>query len=137
LRRENRLYQADWLIRFYGFSAAELLPDGGRRQLDLAVDPKLAWALAHRERFPVDVNRAPKESLLRVPGLGVRNVERILAARRRRQLRYDDLARLRCDLAKARPFIVTPDWRPLADAPSETLHRQASAAAPRQLPLFA
>jgi putative DNA modification/repair radical SAM protein len=79
LVREHRLYQADWLMRFYGFAADELTAVSENLSLDY--DPKLAWALAHRELFPVDVNRASREQLLRVPGLGVRNVERILTVR--------------------------------------------------------
>src|SRR5699024_7720423 len=73
LLREHRLYQADWLLRFYGFEAGEIAAPGANLALDL--DPKLAWALAHRGRFPVDVNAAPRELLLRVPGVGVRNVD--------------------------------------------------------------
>lgn len=113
LMREHRLYQADWLYRFYGFGIDEVTagrPDG---MLDLDLDPKLAWALAHRARFPVDVNRAPRELLLRVPGLGVRAVEAILSARRQRRLRLDDLGRLRVALKKVRPFIVAEGWTPL------------------------
>ena len=71
LQRENRLYQADWLIRFYGFTVDEIAAGGADGMLDLDIDPKLAWALKHRDRFPVDVNRAARELLLRVPGLGV------------------------------------------------------------------
>ena len=111
LVREHRLYQADWLLRFYGFGLEELAQrqDG---MLDLDMDPKLAWALAHQADFPVDVNRAPKEMLLRVPGLGVRSVGRILASRRHQMLRMADLARLRLPLGKLAPFVVTPDHRP-------------------------
>jgi len=112
LTRENRLYQADWLLRYYGFGLDEIVAGGEHGMLDLEIDPKLAWALKHRERFPLDINRASREELLRVPGLGVRNVERILASRRVRQLRLDDLARLRVPLKKAKPFIVLPDHRP-------------------------
>ena len=72
LQRENRLYQADWLLRFYGFSVEEIAAEGEHGMLDLDADPKLAWALKHRDQFPVDVNRAPRELLLRVPGLGTR-----------------------------------------------------------------
>ena len=111
LVREHRLYQADWMLRYYGFSASEIAC-GSTGMLDLDIDPKLAWALAHRERFPVDVNTAPREMLLRVPGLGVRNVKRLLATRRQRTIRFADLARLRCDVAKARHFIVAADWVP-------------------------
>ncbi|MCK0197554.1 putative DNA modification/repair radical SAM protein [Ancylobacter sp. 6x-1] len=117
LMREHRLYQADWLYRFYGFAIGEVTaqrPDG---MLDLDLDPKLAWALAHRDRFPVDVNRAAREMLLRVPGFGVRTVDALLIARRQKRLRLDDLARLRVPLRKARPFIVMEGWTPrrLAD----------------------
>jgi putative DNA modification/repair radical SAM protein len=112
LTRENRLYQADWLLRYYGFGLDEIVAGGEQGMLDLEIDPKLAWALKHRERFPLDINRASREELLRVPGLGVRNVDRILASRRVRQLRLDDLARLKVPLKKARPFIVLPDHRP-------------------------
>ena len=104
LRRENRLYQADWLLRFYGFALEEIVAGGAAGMLALDMDPKLAWALKHREQFPLDVNRASREQLLRVPGLGVRNVGRILSSRRVRQLRFDDLARLKVPLAKARPI---------------------------------
>lgn len=113
LLREHRLYQSDWLMRFYGFAAQEVADaaeaDGN---LPLDIDPKLAWALKFRESFPVDVNRAPKEMLLRVPGLGTKAVARILASRRHRTLRLDDIARLTVSVAKVRPFICTLDWRP-------------------------
>ena len=135
LVREHRLYQADWLMRHYGFEAAEITAASGG-SLDLEIDPKLAWALAHRDRFPVDINRADREALLRVPGLGVRNVKRIVATRRRRTLRYVDLVKLRCDVEKAKAFITTPDWRPAAAMqPSSTL-RAALTAQARQLPLL-
>src|SRR5215218_1924712 len=82
LLREHRLYQADWLLRFYGFSLPEIRSATPSGMLDLAIDPKFAWALAHRGVFPVDVNSAPRELLLRVPGLGTRTVDRIIASRR-------------------------------------------------------
>jgi putative DNA modification/repair radical SAM protein len=111
LVREHRLYQSDWLMRFYGFDAAELTsPD--EPNLDLTIDPKLAWALRHREKFPVDVNKAPRELLLRVPGLGVRNVDRIVRIRRWQKLRLADLTRLRVPLKKTLPFIVAADHTP-------------------------
>jgi putative DNA modification/repair radical SAM protein len=112
LLREHRLYQADWLLRFYDFSPEEILDGGEDGMLDLAIDPKLAWALKHRGEFPVDINTAPREALLRVPGLGARNVARILEARRHRAVRMADLARLRLPLAKIAPFILAPDHRP-------------------------
>jgi predicted DNA-binding helix-hairpin-helix protein len=114
LVREHRLYQADWLLRFYGYRHDEIVADARTGMLDLQVDPKLAWALAHRERFPVDLNRAPREMLLRVPGLGVRSVQRLLAARRVRRLHRDDLDRLQVPLAKVLPFISVPGHSPLA-----------------------
>jgi putative DNA modification/repair radical SAM protein len=111
LLREHRLYQADWLMRFYGFDLTELAT-GPSGMLDLERDPKLAWAITHRERFPVDINAAPREMLLRVPGLGVKTVKRLLAARRHRRLRMEDLARLRLPMAKLAPFIMTADHHP-------------------------
>jgi predicted DNA-binding helix-hairpin-helix protein len=111
LVREHRLYQADWLIRFYGFAHDEIVP-GGDGMLSLDVDPKLAWALAHRERFPVDLNLAPREMLLRVPGLGAKAVERLLAARRVRRLRSADLGALHVPLRKVMPFVLLADHRP-------------------------
>jgi putative DNA modification/repair radical SAM protein len=114
LLREHRLYQADWLLRLYGFTPEEILAGGERGMLDLELDPKLAWALRHRECFPVDVNRAPREALLRVPGLGARTVERLLAARRHRAIRSEDLARLRLPLRRVLPFLATADHHPQA-----------------------
>jgi putative DNA modification/repair radical SAM protein len=113
LMREHRLYQSDWLMRFYGFTAGEVAqaadPAG---MLPLDIDPKLAWALRFREHFPVDVNRAPREALLRVPGLGVKAVDKMVASRRWRRLRLDDVARLTASIAKVRPFIEAEGWRP-------------------------
>jgi putative DNA modification/repair radical SAM protein len=113
LIREHRLYQSDWLMRFYGFAPGEVQQaaeaDG---MLPLDIDPKLAWALKFRERFPVDVNKAPREMLLRVPGLGVKAIDKLIASRRHRTLRLDDVARLTVSIARVRPFIVTLDWRP-------------------------
>jgi putative DNA modification/repair radical SAM protein len=112
LLREHRLYQADWLLRFYGFGVSELtgaMPGG---MLDLAIDPKLAWALQNRERFPVDVNTGSKEELLRVPGLGTKAVSRILSARRTGALRLDDVARLMRGITRARAFLCALDWHP-------------------------
>lgn len=112
LQRENRLYQADWLLRFYGFSVDEIAAGTTGGMLDLEVDPKLAWALKHRERFPVDVNRADRETLLRVPGLGAKAVDKILVARRHRRLSLDDVARLAGSVKRARAFLVTADHTP-------------------------
>jgi predicted DNA-binding helix-hairpin-helix protein len=127
LLREHRLYQADWLMRFYGFDARELTT-AAQPDLPLDIDPKLAWALRNRSSFPVDVNRAPKHALLRVPGMGARNVDRILSLRRLHRIRLDDLARLRVVMRKARPFVITADHNPAAlrlDADTLTLRRHA------------
>ncbi len=102
--REHRLYQADWLLRFYGFNAEELLPADG--DLSLEYDPKCAWALAHMELFPVEVNRAPLEALLRVPGIGARGAQRILDARRYTKLTFEDLKKMRIVLKRAKHFIT-------------------------------
>ncbi len=113
LMREHRLYQSDWLMRFYGFKPAEVVSAAGADgMLPLDIDPKLAWALKFRGSFPVDVNRAPREQLLRVPGLGTKAVGRILKSRRWRAITLADIARLTVSVAKVRPFIVTADWRP-------------------------
>jgi putative DNA modification/repair radical SAM protein len=113
LMREHRLYQSDWLMRFYGFAPKEVQSATDEQgMLPLDIDPKLAWALKFRDSFPVDVNRASKELLLRVPGLGTKAVDRILSSRRWRKLRLDDVARLTLSITKVRPFIATLDWRP-------------------------
>ena len=136
LVREHRLYQADWLLRFYGFSVAEITPPEAR-QLDLTIDPKLAWALRNRESFPVDLNRAPRETLLRIPGLGVRSVDRIVSARRWRRVRVDDLARLRVPLSRVLPFVETADHVPRGlQSPNHSALREIVAPV-RQLDMFA
>lgn len=131
LMREHRLYQADWMLRFYKFSADEIVT-GADGLLDLAIDPKLAWALAHREAFPVDVNRADREMLLRVPGLGVKTVDKIVLARRQRALGLEDIQRLTRSLEKCRPFIIARDWRPVAHADDANL--RAKLAPPAEQP---
>jgi putative DNA modification/repair radical SAM protein len=135
LQREHRLYEADWLVRYYGFAAEEVLAGADAGMLDLAIDPKLAWALRHRDRFPVDINRAEREVLLRVPGLGVKSVDRILSSRRQRTLRLDDIGRLVGSLKKLRPFIVTPDHRPLTLSDRNDIFPLVTRRA-EQLPLF-
>ena len=111
LQRENRLYQADWLIRFYGFKSEELTT-AAEPNLPLEYDPKTGWALRNRAQFPVDVNRAPREQLLRVPGLGVRGVDRIIETRRQRRLTLADLQTMRVPLARTRYFVITADHNP-------------------------
>jgi putative DNA modification/repair radical SAM protein len=112
LIREHRLYQADWLMRFYGFEVAEITAGSGDGNLDLQIDPKLSWALSNRHRFPVDVNRADRELLLRVPGFGTKTVQRLLSTRRYRTVRYADLKRMGALVSKAKPFITAADWSP-------------------------
>lgn len=112
LLREHRLYQADWLLRFYGFSVGEIMTGGEAGHLDLSLDPKTAWALRHRQIFPVDINRADREMLLRIPGLGVRSTDRILAARRFGQLALEDLSRFCRNWRKLLPFICARGWQP-------------------------
>jgi predicted DNA-binding helix-hairpin-helix protein len=133
LVREHRLYQADWLMRFYGFERAEIIGEG--EDLDLAIDPKLAWALKNRGEFPVDVNLADRERLLRVPGLGVKAVDRLIDVRRFKQLTLEDVRRLSRGLEKLKPFIVTADWRPGALTDRADL-RARVAPPPEQMSLF-
>jgi putative DNA modification/repair radical SAM protein len=111
LLREHRLYQADWLVRFYGFKASELTTPASPN-LDLAIDPKLAWALSNRRSLPVDLNRASRSALLRIPGIGVRNVKRILSIRRYHRIRLADLATLKVNIKRALPFVITSDHNP-------------------------
>ena len=136
LMREHRLYQSDWLMRFYGFKPKEVVAatDGGMLPLD--IDPKLAWALKFRESFPVDVNRATREQLLRVPGLGTKAVGRLLKSRRWRSITLGDVARLTVSIAKVRPFIVTSDWRPTLLTDRANL-RALLSPKPAQFELFA
>ena len=104
MQRENRLYQADWLMRFYGFDANEIL-DKNHPVLDLEVDPKLAWALRNREKFPVNINTAPKELLLRIPGVGVTSVNKILMARKFQKLNLEHLKKMGVATNRAKYFI--------------------------------
>lgn len=105
LRREHRLYQADWLMRYYAFSPDELATPE-EPWLDLDLDPKLTWALRHLDRFPVEVMDAPLELLLRVPGVGPVGARRIIAARRHTRLSFSDLRRLNVTLKRARHFLT-------------------------------
>jgi putative DNA modification/repair radical SAM protein len=137
LMREHRLYQSDWLMRFYEYSPSEVAEAADANgMMPLDIDPKLAWALKFRGQFPVDVNRAPREMLLRVPGLGTRAVGEILAARRLRQLALADIGRLTVSVAKIRPFLIASDWRPVALADAADL-RVAIGPKPKQMELFA
>jgi putative DNA modification/repair radical SAM protein len=135
LVREHRLYQADWLLRFYDFKVDEIIvrPDAN---LDLEIDPKFAWALANRAYFPVDVNSASREQLLRIPGIGARNVKRILSIRRYKKLRTDDLKKLRVVWKRAKAFVITDDHNPaLNDLDRDNL-RQLVVPKEKQLTLF-
>lgn len=135
LMREHRLYQADWLYRFYGFSVEEIASIGQDGMLDLDLDPKLAWALANRDRFPVDVNKADRETLLRVPGFGTKTVNGLLSARRHRRVRLEDLTRLGVSLKKVRAFIVAEGWSPNRSLDRSDL-RSVFAPPAEQLSLF-
>ncbi|MFL6551439.1 MAG: putative DNA modification/repair radical SAM protein [Povalibacter sp.] len=134
LMREHRLYQADWLMRFYGFTAGEIFEQSDG-MLDLEVDPKLAWALKHREQFPIDINVCSREQLLRVPGLGTKAVARILAARRVRAITRDDLQRLHVPLKRVLPFLKFVGTERAADLDSERL-AQSLMPAPTQMSLW-
>ncbi len=135
MMREHRLYQADFLVRSYGFQVPELLPASGNLALD--IDPKLAWALSHREHFPMDLNTADLTMISRVPGIGMRNAKRLVELRRMRRIRYADETRLRCSMKKIQPFIVTADYRPARDTASSESLRRAMAEKPQQLDMWA
>ncbi len=132
--REHRLYQADWLFRFYDFTPDELATEDDG-SLSLEQDPKLAWALRHRDFYPVDVNAASREALLRVPGLGLKNADRILRLRRFHKVTMEDLRRLRVSVRKALPFLIAAEeWDPAGD--SESAKLAARLRRPLQLELF-
>ncbi len=106
--RENRLYQADWLMRFYGFDAREIL-DSGQPNLDLDIDPKFSWALRNLHLFPLDINKAELEMILRVPGIGVKSAHKIVAARKFGRLGWENLRKLGISLNRARYFLICKD----------------------------
>jgi putative DNA modification/repair radical SAM protein len=132
LIREHRLYQADWLTRFYGFGRDEIISTMEGGMLDLAADPKLIWALKNQGFFPIDVNTASKEELLRIPGVGTKGVEKILAARRFGRLRYDDLTRVAASVRKIRPFVTAVDWTPTSLLESGALEARMKKPAEQQ-----
>ena len=105
LLRENRLYQTDWLLRFYGFNVRELLNEQNLN-LDLEVDPKLSWALRNRHLFPVNINRVDKQMLLRIPGIGLKSVNKILQARKFRKLNWEHLKNIGIAMNRAKHFIT-------------------------------
>jgi putative DNA modification/repair radical SAM protein len=135
LMREHRLYQADWLMRFYGFQTSEILSPE-TPNLDLDLDPKLSWALRNRSVFPVNVQTASREILLRVPGLGVRNVDRILQIRRHTRIHSADLVRMRVPMKKAQLFLITADHNPAAYLLDSDQLRSRFLPPARQLELF-
>ena len=104
LKRENRLYQADWLLRFYGFGYDEIV--GTNQNLDLEFDPKTAWALQNLQHFPIEINRASKEELIRIPGIGIRGAHKIIKARRFQALGFDELKKLAVSVKRAKYFIT-------------------------------
>ncbi len=128
LVRENRLYQADWLMRFYQFRAEEIA-DESNPNLDLEVDPKLGWALRHPEFFPVDVNRASYEMILRVPGIGVKSAALIVNARRFRHLNSSHLSKIGVAMKRAKYFITCGELAvvSIADSSPEFVRRQLTA----------
>jgi predicted DNA-binding helix-hairpin-helix protein len=133
LMREHRLYQADWLMRFYGFERGEITEGTAGGMLDLEIDPKLAWALNNRGRFPIDVNAAEREMLLRIPGLGTRTVDRLIALRRLKRLVLEDVRKLAGSVKRAKAFVIADDWRPGALTDALGLRDRI---APVQLELF-
>lgn len=135
LVREHRLYQADWLMRYYGFEARELTT-AAQPDLDLKLDPKLSWALRNRHRFPVDINRGTREELLRIPGIGYRTVARILSIRRYHRLRLEDLRKLRVFLQRAKAFLCAADHQPGTMLLDSASFERKFLVAPRQLTLF-
>ena len=140
LMREHRLYQADWLMRYYGFERAEITAGAPGGMLDPVLDPKTAWAVANRHRFPVDVNTADREALLRVPGLGVKSVDKILQVRGLKRVSLADLARVAGSIKRLKAFVVTTDWRPTALLDTvdleERMRTLSPRGAPKQLNLF-
>lgn len=143
LLREHRLYQADWLLRFYGFDAEELLSEK-EPNFNPLLDPKCNWAINHMQLFPLEINRCPYEMLLRIPGIGVRGAGRIYRARKMSTLDFSDLKRLGIALKRAKYFITCKgrampgvDMRPQAILKELVLEKQnIPALAPRQLSLF-
>lgn len=136
LLREHRLYQADWLMRFYGFQAEELTSTTSP-ELSLTEDPKTTWAKAHPEFFPVDVNAAPRESLLRVPGIGYRNVDRIVRIRRYHRLALEDLRKLNVRLKQVSPYVVAADHLPPSQMPGTSDEILLPHLTAQQMELFA
>ena len=134
LVREHRLYQADWLLRFYQFDVKEIVSDL-HPNLELDIDPKTAWALRNPGYFPIDVNMATREQLLRIPGMGVRTIQKILAIRRYKKLTLQDLLTLRVTWKRAKAFTIAKDYHPGNLTDSEQLVKQLRPE-PKQLELI-
>jgi predicted DNA-binding helix-hairpin-helix protein len=140
LLREHRLYQADWLLRFYHFDVSELFGNGPG-SLDAEFDPKIMWALRHLEAFPVEVNTADYERLLRIPGIGMRSAQKILRARRIGPLHLEDLPKLGVVWKRAKYFLTAAGayFSPFTLEPDRLRHRllegttPAGAPKPRQM----
>jgi predicted DNA-binding helix-hairpin-helix protein len=105
LKREHRIYQADWLLRFYGFTVSELFRSGGEN-LDPDLDPKVTWALRNLDRFPIEVNKASYEELMRIPGIGHTSAKRIMRQRRFAAVRFDDLKKMGVVIKRAKYFVL-------------------------------
>lgn len=129
MMREHRLYQSDWLMRYYGYTAAELTTEENP-SLSLAEDPKTTWAKSHPEFFPIDVNTAPREALLRVPGIGYKNVEQILSIRKYHRLILDDLRKLHIRIKNSLPYLITVDHLPTPTINPEPADTQLDLFAP-------
>ncbi len=135
LKREHRLYQADWLLRFYGFSHGEILHK--RKNLDMEFDPKTVWAFDHMELFPVEINAADREMLIRIPGIGIRGADKIIRARRHRALGFDELKKLRISLKRARYFITAKGrYYGVSRMYPEEIKKRLQSSSKRQLTLF-
>jgi predicted DNA-binding helix-hairpin-helix protein len=126
LVRENRLYQADWLMRFYGFGAEELVDDK-HQNLDLEIDPKLSYAFRNPGLFPIDINKADLHMILRVPGIGVKSAKMILASRRHGLVRYEHLQKIGVVLRRAKYFISCPGNKLQSLSPLTDYFRSLSA----------
>jgi putative DNA modification/repair radical SAM protein len=135
LMREHRLYQADWLLRFYEFDVDEIAT-GSDRNLDLQIDPKLAWALANQAIFPIDVNKADRHLLLRIPGIGAKTVHKILQLRRHQRVRSSDLKKLGVAWNRARYFVQTADSNLALNHLQTTNFRERFMLQPLQMRLF-
>lgn len=133
--REHRLYQADWLMRHYGFAREEIAPSTAQN-LPLDMDPKTAWALRNRQLFPIDVNRAERAQLLRVPGIGLGTADKIIKARRYRALRLVDLGRMHVSMRRAKFFVVCADGHAAANSIDSLALTTKLVEPPKQLTLF-